>query len=296
MQNIAYTIYDVVTKEEINIAENSILLTSKKLGICYTALSKLGKKNLHINNRYISKHDKNKIFTLVELDSGNEYDCITYKTFFIHLNIPYSNNEAKYIYCLKSNKQKYASINGKVYYLKNSTVEKRSRNMKAHSEVINQRISELGIKRNAKYRYQHRLKRALKLYGGNGSKSAIQTLGIDNDSFIKYIQSKFTKGMSWENKNLWHIDHIKPCSKFDLTKEEDVKKCFHYTNLQPIWKTTKIAKQFNAPVHYKGNQNKSNTGLEYDYHLVEILDNKYPDDNNLQLCVELFKRGIKKVY
>ena len=32
-----------------------------------------------------------------------------------------------------------------------------------------------------------------------------------------------------------HIDHIKPCAKFDLTKKEEQEKCFHYTNLQPLW-------------------------------------------------------------
>lgn len=31
---------------------------------------------------------------------------------------------------------------------------------------------------------------------------------------------------------VFHIDHIIPCSKFDLTKEEDIYKCFNWENMQ----------------------------------------------------------------
>ena len=48
--------------------------------------------------------------------------------------------------------------------------------------------------------------------------------------------------MTWENRSLWHIDHIKPCISFDLTKEEEQKKCFHWSNLQPLWAKENIAK------------------------------------------------------
>jgi len=43
--------------------------------------------------------------------------------------------------------------------------------------------------------------------------------------------------MTWENhgKFGWHIDHIRPCCSFDLSKPADQFECFNYKNLQPLW-------------------------------------------------------------
>jgi hypothetical protein len=48
--------------------------------------------------------------------------------------------------------------------------------------------------------------------------------------------------MTRENHGIWHIDHITPCTAFDLTDPEQQKKCFHYTNLQPLWASDNIRK------------------------------------------------------
>ncbi len=42
---------------------------------------------------------------------------------------------------------------------------------------------------------------------------------------------------------------------FDLTKEEEQKLCFHYTNLQPLFKTTQIANSLGY--NEIGNRDKS---------------------------------------
>ena len=59
-----------------------------------------------------------------------------------------------------------------------------------------------------------------------------------------HLQKNWLPGMSWENYGYygWHIDHIIPCSKFDLSKLEEQKKCFHFTNLQPLWALDNIKK------------------------------------------------------
>lgn len=45
--------------------------------------------------------------------------------------------------------------------------------------------------------------------------------------------------MSWGNygKGIgkWNIDHIKPLFRFDLTKESEQRKAFHFTNTRPLW-------------------------------------------------------------
>ncbi len=98
----------------------------------------------------------------------------------------------------------------------------------------------------------------VKLHGGKKSASTIDLVGCSVDFFHNYLESKFTKGMTWENhgKNGWHVDHIIPCSSFDLTDPEQQKICFHYSNLQPLWATTKIAMKYGERQDYIGNLEK----------------------------------------
>lgn len=85
-----------------------------------------------------------------------------------------------------------------------------------------------------------RLSRALK--GENKSESTFHLIGCSVDELKFHLESKFVKGMSWNNYGEWHVDHIKPCVSFDFSKEEEQKICFHYTNLQPLWKEDNLKK------------------------------------------------------
>lgn len=76
--------------------------------------------------------------------------------------------------------------------------------------------------------------------------SAVKDLGCSVSELKKHLENKFTKGMSWNNygngKNQWSIDHIKPLSKFDLTKRDNLLEACHYTNLQPMWQIDNVKK------------------------------------------------------
>jgi transposase len=87
-----------------------------------------------------------------------------------------------------------------------------------------------------------RLRLAIKEQGGKKSASTMELVGTDWLTLFVWIQSKFQFGMTWNNHGLWHIDHVIPCAAFDLTQPEQQKECFHYKNLQPLWKIENIKK------------------------------------------------------
>jgi len=71
---------------------------------------------------------------------------------------------------------------------------------------------------------------------------SMDLIGASPSFVMGYLEAKFTEGMTWENHGEWHIDHVQPCCSFDLTSEEEQKKCFHYSNLQPLWAKDNLAK------------------------------------------------------
>lgn len=88
---------------------------------------------------------------------------------------------------------------------------------------------------------------------GKKSTSTIELLGCPLSVAKSHIESQFKEGMSWENHGEWHIDHIKPCASYDLTLAEEQKKCFHYTNLQPLWAADNLAKSDKLPTQRTDN-------------------------------------------
>jgi hypothetical protein len=91
---------------------------------------------------------------------------------------------------------------------------------------------------NLRTRIYHAMKKDTK------GKKTKELLGCSIQEFKIYLESKFREGMSWDNygKYGWHIDHIIPCSMFDLTNFEQQQKCFHYSNLQPLWAIDNLKK------------------------------------------------------
>ena len=78
---------------------------------------------------------------------------------------------------------------------------------------------------------------------GRKSKTTMELLGVPNLEFLwQHLEKQFQLGMTKENYGKWHVDHIIPCASFDFSDPEQQKKCFHYTNLQPLWASDNISK------------------------------------------------------
>jgi hypothetical protein len=70
----------------------------------------------------------------------------------------------------------------------------------------------------------------------------VEYLGCTIEIYRDYLEKLFTSEMNWENYGTyWEIDHIKPIDLFELSNPEELFKCFHYTNTQPMfWKDNRI--------------------------------------------------------
>ncbi len=124
----------------------------------------------------------------------------------------------------EKNKEQIAK-KAKKYNARQETKTKRNKRRKNKTESdTNYKIREI---------LRHRVYMALK--GNSKSLPSMFLIGCEIDYLMCHLQEQFQPGMSWDNYGLWHMDHIKPCSKFDLSKKSEQLKCFNYTNLQPLW-------------------------------------------------------------
>jgi hypothetical protein len=89
-----------------------------------------------------------------------------------------------------------------------------------------------------------RVRKAIKRGVGKKLQRTLELVGCSAQELRQHLERLWTTGMSWDNYGLhgWHVDHIRPCSSFDLSDPEQQKACFHWTNLQPLWAKDNIKK------------------------------------------------------
>ena len=100
-----------------------------------------------------------------------------------------------------------------------------------------------------KHRMRSRLAMAISSNGLSKKSKTEDMLGCDWGYFVGHIESQFLPGMSWNNREEWHIDHIIPLSSARTI--EELQELAHYTNTRPLWASDNLRK--GAKIDYSAN-------------------------------------------
>jgi hypothetical protein len=167
----------------------------------------------------------------------NKVNCAKWRK----LNPNYNKKYFKTWY--KENEKKHKET-GKKWYLANKEymlkkMKEYQKNNKDKIRATRRKWEKKERRNNINYKIMQNLRSRLRdaIKKGHKSKRTLKLLGCSLDKLKQHLESKFTKGMSWETYGLygWHIDHIRPCCTFDLSKPKEQLKCFNYKNLRPLW-------------------------------------------------------------
>ncbi|AGC01926.1 intron encoded nuclease [Acanthamoeba polyphaga moumouvirus] len=83
------------------------------------------------------------------------------------------------------------------------------------------------LKTNIRNRIRHSVKKR--------NESSSELIGCPIELLIEWLEFNFDENMNWTNYgSYWHMDHIKPCSSFNLDDILEREKCFNWTNVAPM--------------------------------------------------------------
>ena len=98
------------------------------------------------------------------------------------------------------------------------------------------------INRRIRDSLNHRISGALKSNNVNKNNKTITFLQCSILFLKTWIEYQFQENMNWENYGKWELDHVRPCCSYNLEIIEEQYNCFHWSNLQPLWKEDNIKK------------------------------------------------------
>lgn len=157
----------------------------------------------------------------------------------------------------EANKEKIADYY-KDHYIKNKDtyMENNRKWRKENRAIINDKANERFRTNPTARLVKNTRTRISKCLKGHSLQS-IDLVDCDISFLKKWLKSQFDKNMTFENYGTyWHVDHVIPCSLFNLTNDDEIKYCFRWTNLQPLEGKENMSKQNNIDKdeviqHYK---------------------------------------------
>jgi hypothetical protein len=133
---------------------------------------------------------------------------------------------------MELSKDDYIKLKQKEYYLNKHKKD----NIK--KKVIKKEIkdnNEDGMK-NIYFSACARIRETINKYKLNIKFSYLDMLGCTRIEFKQYIIDNLLKGMTLENFGEWEMDHTIPISSFKFESLDEIKTCFNFKNIKPMWK------------------------------------------------------------
>jgi hypothetical protein len=162
------------------------------------------------------------------------------------LNSDPARKEKTKLYYLNRTKEQIDQYNKNQRIIKSKNRKKYNDKLKKWREA-NPNYKKNRWKNDLNYRVRENLRGRLykAIKGFTKSKNTLDLLGCSVSDLKVHLEASFDEKMNWNNYGKWHIDHIKPCKLFDLSKESEQITCFHFSNLQPLWAKDNLEKGTN---------------------------------------------------
>lgn len=199
------------------------------------------------------KNEQNKKYSKSRKVSSEELEQLKINKTIKHINLYYNEIDGilhkNCIQCFKNLEENKFPVNGRKYLtgmlcrsprcIECTNFNKRKRRNEDH---------EYKVLCNLRTRVYSALNLNIK------SDKTINLLGCSIEFLWNYLILQFRDGMTIDNYgSVWHIDHIIPCSAFNLSNEIEQKICFNYRNLQPLFAKENLIKNNNYKQEDKDN-------------------------------------------
>jgi len=217
---------------------------------CFTKLktNKDGLSNYCKDCRRLNDKERklNTSQTHVIVDETKSKTCVTCNLIksFVEFRVNRKSNDKLSHICLqclpKNNWTKEKQHESEKKYRTNNP-DKMKEKYRRQGQKINRRIRDS---------LNHRISCALISNNNKKNKKTIEYIGCSIHFCKKWIEFQFKENMTWDNYGQWHLDHVKPCSSFDLSQIEQTKECFCWKNLQPLWKIDNLTKSDKIDILY----------------------------------------------
>lgn len=123
-------------------------------------------------------------------------------------------------------------------YNYNYNIENRETIQKRHTKYLkNKRYTDIEYK--LAFNCRNKIRKMIKT-----EYSSSELIGCKSEFLKNWLEFNFKPGMTFENYGkIWHIDHVVPCYHFKLTDDKQIKQCFNWTNLQPLFDKENLSKK-----------------------------------------------------